>query len=181
MNWLGKLVQKEISPDDTVLDVGCAIMAPISDVYYHEKTSLFGSASLKCKTLVGVDIWKPYLDRIKHKYIVVLLDLNSPDAMKIFVDRSFDVVIALDSLEHIHESRVWSVVDHMERIAKKKVIIYTPRQFASNKENINDSFLMGENIYQQHYSFLAPDVLRSRGYTISYPEPDKNTFAVKIL
>ena len=161
MNWLGKLVQKEISKHDTVLDIGCGIMQAID--------------GLKCKSILGIDIAMKYLDKIKNQYPTICLDVSE---IHKFPLRSYDVVLALDVLEHLAKNDVYYVINQMGCIARKKVIIYTPATFKDNRESVNDSWGMGINEYQLHRCLVSVDMLKNMGFEISYPEPDKNTLAI---
>jgi ubiquinone/menaquinone biosynthesis C-methylase UbiE len=176
LNWLGHLLQNYISKDDTVLDVGCGIMQATTDNWDHKK-NFFGKRDiLQCKHLLGVDAHKEYLKQACKTFPVLQLEIKELDR---FVDNSFDVVICLDVLEHIElDDALWALRD-MERIARKKVIIYTPSTFHSNEQNAGNAWNMGANALQLHRCFLSPEILKGRQYDVSFPEPDKNTLAIK--
>lgn len=188
MNWLGKIIQKEIKPDDIVLDLGCGIMQATTDVTnkdsrqarkifdklgYDMNHSLSGN--LKCKTILGCDIWEPYLKVVSRRYPTIKLTMSELDK---FIDNSYDVVMALDVLEHLKLEDAQAVIDHMKRITRSKVIIYTPSKLISNEENIDNAWNMGKNQYQIHQCFLEPDNLSALGFRVSFPEPDKNTLGI---
>jgi ubiquinone/menaquinone biosynthesis C-methylase UbiE len=187
LNWLGAIIQNHVDKTDIVLDIGCGIMQATTDVIEkHSKLSfkerLLGKKqippNLDCKMIVGIDIWKKYLEKNKHRYIVLNQDVKSTD---IFLDRSFDVVMSLDVVEHLEEKDARMLINEMERIARKKVIIYTPKEFQTNEKNEENAWDMGENPYQIHQSCLTPEFFKRRGYFVSFPEPDRNTLAIKNL
>ena len=62
MNWAGNLIQKEISKNDTVIELGCGIMQHLLDFVptYHK-------TRLRCKSLSGMDINQEYLDFLNKK------------------------------------------------------------------------------------------------------------------
>lgn len=178
MNWLGHIIQKYVTNNDTVLDLGCGIMQATTNVLEtNKRKNPFKKSNdvLKCKSLLGCDIWLDYL-KVTNKYFpVIQLGMNELDK---FVDESFDVVICLDVLEHLDLTVALNSIDHMKRIARKKVIIYTPSNFKTNEEHINNVWNLGKNPYQEHRCFLEPQKLRDLGFEISFPEPDKNTLGV---
>ena len=178
MNWLGQLVQKEIGRNDCILDLGCGIMAAILDTcptYLKNK--------LKCKFIVGVDVFRSYLEEIKDKRGIAAINLSIRD-LSMFLDKSFDIVLLLDVVEHLEQDEAEKLILGAERIARKKVIIYTPSYFYDNVQHEKEHFPycgLGDNPYQGHKSFISPDWLTERGYIVSFPRPDFNTFGIKML
>jgi ubiquinone/menaquinone biosynthesis C-methylase UbiE len=49
-----------------------------------------------------------------------------------FIDDSYDVVLSMDSIEHLKLEDAEKMIEEMKRIARKKVIIYTPTEFKDN-------------------------------------------------
>lgn len=189
MNWMGRLVQQHIQKTDTVLDVGCGIMPAtteslrgnslkrkIKDVL-RIKMNSSGKGNLKCKSLVGCDIWRPYLEVSKKFFPVVHL---SADELNKFLDDSFDVVICLDMLEHLEYDKALNVISELKRIARNKVIVYTPVDIEQPQTQIENSWGMGHNQHQQHLSLIPPNVLESLGFNVTFPEPDRNSFGIFI-
>lgn len=163
MNWLGKLLQKEIHKKDTVLDLGCGIFQAIEGI--------------KCKSILGVEIVPQYIEKAKYIYPVVEIDISKNLIM--FVNDSFDVVIALDVLEHLEDDIARRLIIEMQYIARKKVIIYTPSKFENNEQNVINTWgIYGTFQTQRHKSFIAPDLLTALEFDVSFPEPDKNTLAI---
>lgn len=193
MNWLGEIIQNNVMPYDTVLDLGCGIMQATTDsmtktqrhggkVARRLRTGMKMPDVLRCKGLLGCDITDKYLDKAKKYFPVIKLDLNDSNSLDIFMNKSFDIVMALDVLEHIEYNKSIKIIGNMDRIARKKIIIYTPLKFAENEqENIDNAWDMGENPFQKHLSWISPDRFRSWGYKVSFPEPDKNTLAIKVV
>jgi len=190
MDWLGKIIQKYVEPEHTVLDLGCGIMKSttnVLDIIDKDKYSNFTlkkrkaihflqrSQNIKCKSLLGCDIWPKYLDVSKNYFPTIKLGMDELDR---FVDSSFDVVLCIDVLEHLTLEDALSAISHMKRIARKFVIIYTPSQFETNEEHVENVWNLGQNPFQRHHCFLSPDKLKELGFNISFPEPDKNTLAI---
>lgn len=121
--FLMQHLKKELSDCDSVLDLGCGRDSPIQ--------------YCKIPYSVGVDLFKPALKesknkKIHNKYI-------ETDIRKIkFEPKSFDAVIAIDVLEHLTKEEGSKLIEKINRMAKKKIIIYTPNGYLSQDEyNIN--------------------------------------------
>jgi len=170
MNWVGDLVQKYVEPEDTVLDIGCGIMQAILDT-----CPTYPSTRLRCRYLVGADIYEPYLEFLKKRGIEVLhLDLRY--ALP-FHPKSFDVILLLDVLEHLSIEKADKLVLEATRIAKRKVIVLTPVDFQPNLNGVSDTFPyqgFGENIYQLHLSLVTRDWLEERGFKVVVPHIPKD-------
>ena len=178
MDWLGILVQQNVSKSDSVLSLGCGIMA--------------GHQDLQCKSFLGVDIYEPYMDFLKEKGVNCLLaDITT---MELKAD-SYDVVLALDVLEHIAYNKAVALVKKMKFAAIKKVIVYTPREFHDNvTENdlgrkfdvlkwLNDDGTspykgLGVNSFQEHRSLIEDSTLQRLGFITSIDNPAHNIFGI---
>lgn len=188
MNWLGEIIQHHIRYDYTVLDLGCGIMQATTDTLTKSgRHGRFGKHLgtekphvLRCKSLLGCEIVDSYLDRAKSYFPVIKFDLKK-SSFKMFRNKSFDVVMALDVIEHLDYETAIRVIGNMERIARKKIIIYTPVNYKSNEENVKNAWGMGENEYQKHQCFIPSSRFESWGYKVSFPSPDKNTLAIKVI
>ena len=127
MNWLGDFVQTQLAPEDEVLDLGCGIMQATLDVI-----PAYPKTRLRCKRLLGVDIHQPSLDFLKERGIETLqhdlteLPLPLPD-------KSFDVVIFTDLFEHLRLYQAEDLVNEAQRLARKKIICSTPKEFRRNE------------------------------------------------
>lgn len=118
MNHIGTAISGYISPDDTVLSLGCGVFAEIG--------------GLNCKKLTGVDIYKPYekaIGRGSDKVEFINGDITKMD----FKDKSYDVVVAFDILEHLEKKDALKMLDKMRAIARKMIFILTPDSFFDNK------------------------------------------------
>jgi ubiquinone/menaquinone biosynthesis C-methylase UbiE len=191
MNWFGKIIQKHVSKNDTVLDLGCGIMQSTTNVLEtidRDKYSTFrwkkrqiihflqnSPKIIQCKSLLGCDIWPKYLDVSKQYFPVLKLGMDELDR---FMDDSFDVVLCIDVLEHLLLDDAILAINHMKRIARKKVLVYTPSKFETNEEHVENVWNLGENKFQKHQCFLSPETLKELDFSISFPKPDKNTLAI---
>ena len=168
MNWLGKIIQSNIHKNDIVLDLGCGIMQATTGIYDGKK-------SLKCRTILGVEMVEKYLDKVKPYYPTVKLNVKDTNR---FVDDSYDVVICLDVLEHLELQYAVELLKEMKRIARKKVIIYTPKSFDHNGDNISNAWGLGENHLQQHHCLVTEKILNDLGYRTAITEIDHNILGV---
>ena len=150
MNWLGFMVQNLVLPEETVLDCGCGIMQAMDD--------------LKCKSILGCDIWPTYLSRISKLHPTVRITMSELDR---FVDNSYDVVLCLDVLEHLDQELALKVLEEMKRICRKKAIVFTPRKFDSNMESVTNAWDLGECPYQEHKCVIGEPTLNGFGYKIT--------------
>lgn len=145
-SWLiKKLLNK--SSIKTILDLGCG-------------TGQLGDWLEKGRySLTGVDIFKPYLDkcRKKGKY-TQLIKTNLTETLD-FKTKSFDAVIALQTIEHLNKKQGECLVKEMERIARKIIIVSTP-----NGECSQD--LYDENKYQKHLSSWTEKDFQERKYKV---------------
>ncbi len=93
------------------------------------------------------------------------------------------IALLLDFVEHLERDAVKILISEAERIARKKVIIYTPKRFSDNIEHKKSLpyRVFRDNPYQDHKSYISPDYLKKRDYVLSFPPPSFNTFGIKML
>jgi len=151
---LYRWVRTEIDKDDTVLDLGCGIGAPVKN--------------LSCKFITGVDIYEGYKS-IAEKYLdeVIVADITKIN----FNERSFDVVLILDVIEHLKYEDAVALIEKAEKWARKKVIVFTPIGFLTqelSKDGYDDWGF--PNRAQRHICGFENDFFIQRGYsTFEYP------------
>lgn len=140
-------LQKELNGVKTVLDVACGARSPLAE--FRKK---FYS--------VGIDIFKPSIEKSKkaklHDEYKVGNVLNLD---KFFKNKSFDVVVALDIIEHLEKKDGLKLLEQMEKIAKDKVIVLTPYGFTQQHS-------YDKNPYQIHKSGWYPKEFSKRGYKV---------------
>lgn len=146
-SWYYSTLARELKGIESVLDVGCGSNSPLSQV----KKKFYS---------LGVDIFKPSLE--KSKKAKIHDDYKVGNVLKIdtyFEPKSFDAVIALDVIEHFPKSDGRQLIQIMEKIAKKKVIIFTPFGFTQQHP-------YEENPFQVHKSGWYIKDFQKRGYKI---------------
>lgn len=161
MNWLGKKVQGELEYYDSVLDLGCGIMQATN--------------GMVCKSILCCDIFTPYLSKIRESVPTITLAMTE---LGRFVDDSYDVVISLDVIEHLEKQVGFDAITHMKRIARRKVIIYTPNEFDTNDDAVENTWGLGKNEYQRHRSLFTKQQLTDIGFKVSNDNPDAGNFAI---
>jgi SAM-dependent methyltransferase len=135
----------------TILDVACGQGNPMKLI----------KKRMQVTYCVGVDIFKPYLDHCRREKIfdkVILQDIRNLN----FPDKSFDIVLLDQIVEHLTEKEAWKLIEKAEKIARRQVIIATP---------IGHCFhpAVDNNKYQIHKSAYYPKDFTKHGYkTIRY-------------
>lgn len=132
----------------SILDIGCGQGFPMKMIKNR----------MQVRKSVGVDLFKPYIE-IGEKYNIHDQYIISDVRKLNFKDKSFDVVLALQILEHLKKNDAWKVVNKIERIAKKQVIIATP---------IGKMYhpIVDNNKLQLHKSAFYPEEFEKKGYKI---------------
>lgn len=137
-------------PDfSSVLDVGCGLSLK--------------SKFIKADIRVGVDIFPEYFNHIEAEVPYVVIKYDATRLHEIFVPKSFDLVIALDIIEHIEKSDAIFMIRELEKIARKAVILETPEGFVP--QNI-DILGWGGDRYQTHRSGWEKKELEDMGYEV---------------
>lgn len=116
-------------------------------------------ASKRPLLTVGVDGNLPSLrsarrDRTHDQF--VLADLRRLP----FRGKSMDGVAALDSIEHLEKASGLALLDEMERVARRRVVVLTPNGFLPKGE------LEDGNPLQAHRSGWCVSDFASRGFTV---------------
>lgn len=122
--------------------------------------------SLKSKYIpaqirVGVDIFEEYFHHIESDvpYVVVRHDVRKLN--EIFLPKSFDLVIAIDIIEHLEKDESFAMIKQCEAIARKGVILETPKGFIP--QNIDILGFEGHE-FQTHRCGWEPEELQAMGY-----------------
>ncbi|MGK2859820.1 MAG: class I SAM-dependent methyltransferase [Thermoanaerobaculia bacterium] len=142
---LTRLVARELDGMGSVLDLGCGDDSRLQFVRGVGRR-------------VGVDAFGPAIERARERgihdeYILAALgELVLPDA-------SFDAVIAIDVIEHFEKVESRRFVDRLERIARRKVVIFTPNGFLRQPP-------LDGNPWQEHKCGWEVSELRARGYRV---------------
>lgn len=141
--WI-EYLQREIGRDDTVLDLACGYNSPLQycDIAFS----------------VGVELFTPYLEESKKKGIHN--EYIEADIKEVyFKPKSFDVVLAIEVLEHLAKDEGYELIQKMEAWARKKVILKTPNSYL-HQDTYDD------NPLQRHLSGWSADELKKMGFKV---------------
>ncbi|MEN9552399.1 MAG: hypothetical protein RI935_776 [Candidatus Parcubacteria bacterium] len=142
-------VRKSLSDCKTVLDIGCGVYS-YRDPDTGEKN--FHST--------GIDLYQESINESQERGIHdVYKKMNALDIDTTFGENAFDAVIALDLLEHLEKEDGHKLLEKMEYVAKKKVIIFTPNGFLPQGERYG-------NPHQEHLSGWTADEMKGLGYKV---------------
>jgi SAM-dependent methyltransferase len=143
-----RLLEREIIGScQSVLDIGCGAGTHMREIAPYLKYS------------VGIDVFPPILERARDIYSETRV-LDATDVRHAFDNNSFDCVVAFDLLEHLEKHEGYRLLDEMERIATKKVIVFTPNGFLPQEP-------LDGNEYQIHRSGWSVSEMRLRNYRVS--------------
>lgn len=132
----------------SLLDLGCGDGNHVASLGGH------------LNRMVGVDLFEPSLILARKKNIYQeVFSQNVLEVGNVFPNNSFDCVIAFDLIEHFNKADGYRLMNIMEKIAKKKVIIFTPNGFLPQTPFANNQF-------QVHLSGWTPNKMRSMGYHV---------------
>ena len=128
------------------------MLVVVQFLLFHEYAKIFYS--------VGFDVFKPSLQKsrkskIHDKYVIGnILKLD-----QYFKENSYDCLIALDVIEHFTKKEGNLLLNQLEKIAKKRVIVFTPNGFV--KQSVFEN-----NMYQVHKSGWTLLDFKKRGYKV---------------
>ena len=130
-----------------ILDLGCG----------RRNTFAWVNKTGKRFFSVGVDLDEPRLSQNKQAGIhdsYIKGDITTVE----FTPKSFDIVLAIDVIEHIYKEDGFRLIEKMERIARSKVIIVTPNGW---------EHLRGDKLNQHHKCGWESSELRDMGYKVN--------------
>lgn len=134
--------------DMFVLDVGCG---------FGEWGFLIRTRKDGSPFLIGVDIWHPHLMRLCGLNVyTALVHVRLPFLP--FRDKSVDVSLACEILEHLPKSSGYQLLEEIERISRKLVIVSTPLGWPQDE-------IYG-NPHEKHISEWHPRELVQLGYSV---------------
>jgi len=146
--WLAILVReirRAFYDCKTLLDVGCGSDSPMRFLRQGE--------------LVGLEGYAPVLEAARRNRTH---DEFIPGDVKLLADlfpvRRFDGCVALDVIEHLRKDDGWHMLENLERLATRRVVIFTPNGFLPQLSKDGD--------LQEHLSGWTADELRGRGYRV---------------
>jgi SAM-dependent methyltransferase len=133
---------------ESVLDVGCGFNSPLR-----------GFSHLIPRT-VGVDGYDQAIERSRAAGIH--REYHRMDLLEVgrhFAPKSFDGVVAIDVIEHFDKPDGYRLLEMLEGLARKRVIIFTPNGFLPQDE-------WDGNVHQVHRSGWEVYDFELRGYRV---------------
>ena len=128
---LDKFVYDLVQPGESVLDLGCGDKGRTRSLNKGNK-------------VVTVDAWaKTNPD--------LVLDVEKDPIP--FDQDSFDIVLMLDFVEHLEKEVGEKVIEEAKRVSNKKVLVFTPKFWTDNKDNVaNPDLWCYQNEFDLHKS-----------------------------
>ena len=143
-------IMKLISKDSTILDLGCGCGNPFKGI--------------KFPLLVGVDVFRKKFDTPEYD-VIMFYDVKKID--ELFLEKSFDIVTGIDFIEHLKKEEGFEMIKKAEKIARKKVIFFTPRKWSENKQAVECSkYWSYGNKSNYHQSLWNDEDFIKQGYEI---------------
>src|SRR5258706_6199996 len=103
---------------ESLLDVGCGERSPLH---------LFSSEIVRT---TGVDAHGPSIETSRSLGVHSdYVQMNILGIGEQFAPRSYDCVVALDVIEHLSKSDGQRLLDAMESIARRRVVVFRPKAF----------------------------------------------------
>lgn len=145
LEWL----KRDLADCDRILELGCGSSSPILKIGYGYKTD-------------AVDIFGPYVamhNKAGNYRNCILADILTMRYKH--YQGYYDAVVICDVLEHLPKDKVYGIdlFGAIEKVARKKVILFTPNGFIEND-------LVDGDPYQAHVSAWEPGDYTSRGYKV---------------
>lgn len=117
-------LKKILANCKTILDIGCGATSPLRFT--------------DCEYLVGVDlnpssIAKAKKNQTHNAYIIA----DAKDINRLFKENEFDACVGPDLIEHLTKKDGLKLIQSMEKIAKKKVVIFTPNGYMHQHDEKN--------------------------------------------
>lgn len=136
---------------DTVLDLGSGIGVLLEEY--------------ACSFIVALDIHRPFLENRVYKSVHHILPVHADDyeINLLFLPETFAAVTLVDSIEHFTKEGGKLIMEKAERLARDKVIVFTPRGFSPQSV---DHYGLEGDVYQTHYSGRVPEDFTALGYDV---------------
>jgi 2-polyprenyl-3-methyl-5-hydroxy-6-metoxy-1,4-benzoquinol methylase len=140
------VLRKVLNGCESVLDVGCG--------------KSMNLRWLGVKRSTGIDGYKPDLEEARRRSAhdeFVLGDVRELD--RYFKPDQFDAVVAFDVIEHLNKEDSLRLMQTMEKIARCKVVFFTPNGFLPQHHLHN-------NDLQEHLSSWETAEMEQHGYRV---------------
>lgn len=147
VNHVGQRVMQLLMPDDCVLDLGCGVLQPFA-------------GRPPVARYLGVDGHKESVQYVSRR--AMAMHGLVPDVLSVFADKSWDVVLLLDVIEHLPKMAAEFAITAAKRIARKKVIVFTPDGYIP--QEAFDYHGLGTNPLQAHLCGFSEAEMQTLGF-----------------
>jgi len=131
-----------------VLDVGCG---------FGEWGFLIRTRKSGFPYMVGVDVWRLHLERLCRLEVYdELIQVELPHIP--FKEKSIDVSLACEILEHLPKSAGYQLLRELERVSRRLIVVSCPLGWPQGE-------IYG-NPYERHVSEWEPQELARHGYKV---------------
>lgn len=140
-------LDKAVGNCKTLVDFGCGYPSPIKSF----SSRLYA---------VGIDLFEPDIEKSKEENIhseYHLLDVIK--AGDHFTANSFECALASDLIEHLTKEDGKKLIEIMEKLASRRVIIFTPNGFVYQPAHSG-------NPWQEHKSGWSVEEMQKLGYKV---------------
>ena len=153
-------MKEALRPDvATVLDLGCGRLWEEFPTKEDYLLSVFSEAKFK---VTGVDASEHCVEwRRKNGPHGTYLAKDVCEAAR-SIQQPFDLVIAHHVIEHLEKTKGLQLLEDIERIAARQVIIGSPVGFSNNQTSVDRR----QNEFERHLSGWLPEEFVERGYRV---------------
>ena len=145
-----RIITDLMRDSQSLLDIGCGVGATLK--YFP------------CPIKIGIDAHIPYLEKAQQSTSFIPLKMEAQCVGEYFLPKSIDCISMIDVIEHLDKETGFNILQQAERIAVKKVIIFTPRGFFNQKAN--DHYGLGGESFQKHRSGWEVEDFVNKGYKV---------------
>lgn len=118
--------------------------------------------------VTAVDLTPEYLKVLKERqpFIKPVLG-DAVEYIRNASDKSFDIVAIIDGLEHLPKKKGHIVLKECKRVAKRKVLVFTPQGYVEN--DIHATWgIKDTDEHQRHLSGWKPEEILAYGYELAW-------------
>jgi len=125
----------------------------------------------KSNDITAVDIAPQYIEKLKETYPhIKTVCSDSLEYLKKQPDDSVDIISIIDGIEHMHKADGLDLIKQMKRVAKYKILLFTPEGreeggYLKNEPH-NAWGIEGADEHQKHKSGWKKDELKELGFIL---------------
>jgi SAM-dependent methyltransferase len=139
-------LRKALMGCESVLDIGCGATPTMRQ--------------LGISRIAGLEGYRPSFEEARRRNThdeLVFGDVR--DLSKHFRSGQFDGCVALDLIEHLSKQDGLKLIQEMEKVARKRIVLFTPSGFLPQKQAANDDL-------EEHLSGWETHEMRRLGFDV---------------